>query len=119
MQMDPNTQPAFSVRSAKQSTQRSRKFTYLLSLLLPVRDRALFWAWYGYLRWVDDIAERGTAPQRERCEFIDRQIELVQDLYAGKPLILSEGEAPVGALVDYDAGRGKLLKDPLVKMLAA
>lgn len=117
--MDASAQVAFSVQSARAVVRRSSSFTYLLSLLLPAGDRPYFWSWYAYLRWVDDIADNVTLSSETRCGFLTRQIQLVQDLYSGKRFNLSKDEAPLSALVDYDTGRGKLLREPLSKMLGA
>lgn len=117
--MDASAQVAFSVQSARAIVRRSSSFTYLLSLLLPAGDRPFFWSWYAYLRWVDDIADNVTLSSESRCDFLARQIRLVQDLYSGKRLSLSKDEAPLCALVDYDTRRGELLKEPLSKMLGA
>lgn len=119
IEVDASVQAASSVESARATVRRSSRFTYLLSLLLPAGDRPFFWAWYAYLRWVDDIADNATIPADTRYDFLTRQIRLVEDIYSGKQVNLSRDESPVGALAAYDIQRGGLLKDSLIEMLGA
>ncbi|WP_186294531.1 squalene/phytoene synthase family protein [Bradyrhizobium guangdongense] len=117
--MDVSIQAQFSVQSAQAAIRRSSHFTYLLSLLLPAADRPYFWAWYVYVRWLDDIADDVSLASATRYDFLTRQIQLVHDLYSGRRVNLSKDEAPLDALVAYDIGRDALLKDSLSMMLSA
>lgn len=117
--MDVSIQAQFSVQSAQAAVRRSSHFTYLLSLLLPAADRPYFWAWYVYVRWVDDIADDVSLAPATRYAFLARQIQLVHDLYSRRRVNLSKDEAPLDALVAYDIDRGALLEDSLSMMLSA
>ena len=99
--------------------QRSSTTTYLISLLLPRKHRRFFWLWYSYLRWVDDTVDRAAESRQHRCDFLDRQMELLRVLYEGKSPKLCDEEEFLGTLVAYDRGRGELLQQPLREMLVA
>jgi phytoene/squalene synthetase len=116
--MDSSVQ-AFSVRSAGAIVRQSSGFTYVLSLLMPARDRLFFWNWYAYLRWVDDVVDDADATAHARSGFLERQQRLVERIYAGESIGFSKDEAPLRALVAYDRGRGSLLKEPICEMLSA
>jgi phytoene/squalene synthetase len=107
------------LRSARQVIRRSSTFTYLLSLLLPRKDRTFFWVWYAYLRWVDDTADDSSESQQDGCKFLDRQMQFLHDLYEKRRPQLCTEEEFLATLVAYDCGRGGMLQGPLREMLAA
>jgi phytoene/squalene synthetase len=107
------------LRSARQVLLRSSKFTYLLSLLLPRKGRRFFWVWYAYLRWVDDTVDERSESRQHGCNFLDRQMRLVRDLYEKRRPQLCTEEEFLATLVAYDCGRGGMLQEPLQEMLAA
>lgn len=107
------------LRSARQVLLRSSKFTYLLSLLLPRKARTFFWVWYAYLRWVDDTVDERSESQQHGCNFLDRQMRLLRDLYEKKRPQLCTEEEFLATLIAYDCGRGGMLQEPLREMLAA
>jgi phytoene/squalene synthetase len=107
------------LRSARQVIRRSSTFTYLLSLLLPRKDRAFFWVWYAYLRWVDDTADDSSESRQDGCKFLDRQMRLLRELYEKRRPQLCSEEEFLATLVAYDCGRGGMLQAPLREMLAA
>jgi phytoene/squalene synthetase len=111
--------PRLLLRSARQALLRSSTFTYLLSLLLPRKARTLFWVWYAYLRWVDDTVDDGSGSQEDGCKFLDRQMQLLHELYEKKRPQLCTEEEFLATLVAYDFGRGGMLQEPLREMLAA
>ena len=104
-------------RSARQGLRRSSAFTYLISLLLPRKERPFFWLWYSYLRWVDDTVDAGAESRSN--SFLDRQMELLGDLYGRRTRDLCNEEQFLASLVVYDLGRGGRLQQPLSEMLAA
>jgi phytoene/squalene synthetase len=106
-------------RSARQLLLRSSAFTYLISLLLPRKERPFFWVWYSYLRWVDDTVDAVAQSRRKGCDFLDRQLELLWDLYGARTRDLCNEEQFLAALVAYDLGKGGRLQQPLSEMLAA
>jgi phytoene/squalene synthetase len=107
------------LRSARQVLRRSSTFTYLLSLLLPRKDRTFFWVWYAYLRWVDDTADDSSESRQDGCKFLDRQMRLLRELYEKRRPQLCSEEEFLATLVAYDCGRGGMLQVPLKEMLAA
>lgn len=106
-------------RSARQLLLRSSAFTYLISLLLPRKERPFFWVWYSYLRWVDDTVDAVAQSRRKGCDFLDRQLDLLWDLYGTRTRDLCNEEQFLAALVAYDLGKGGRLRQPLSEMLAA
>jgi phytoene/squalene synthetase len=106
-------------RSARQLLLRSSAFTYLISLLLPRKERPFFWVWYSYLRWVDDTVDAAAQSRRNGCDFLDRQMGLLRDLYGRRTRDLCNEEQFLATLVAYDLGRGGRLQRPLREMLAA
>jgi phytoene/squalene synthetase len=117
--MAPGPQAAVAVQSAGASVRQASGFTYVLSLMLPARSRPFFWAWYAYLRWVDDTVDDAASSRELRSDFLKRQTRIVHELYEGKATDISSKEEILAALVTYDAGRGRQLRESLLKMLAA
>jgi phytoene/squalene synthetase len=103
--------------SVRRLVRRSSPFTYFISWLMPKRNRRFFWAWYAYIRWVDDFVDESQAPQSERVAFVGRQLKLVRELYERRAPHLREEEALLSALVSFDLSRGAVLRRPLVSLL--
>ncbi|HZA02276.1 MAG TPA: hypothetical protein VE665_08345, partial [Hyphomicrobiaceae bacterium] len=84
---------------------------------MPRKERPFFWLWYSYLRWVDDTVDAGAESRSN--SFLDRQMELLGDLYGRRTRDLCNEEQFLASLVVYDLGRGGRLQQPLSEMLAA
>lgn len=59
--------------AARRELLRAHKFTYCLSLLMSRQSRERFWAWYSYLRWVDDAVDKRLLPS-DREAFVAQQL---------------------------------------------
>ncbi|KXV10850.1 squalene synthase HpnD [Caballeronia megalochromosomata] len=58
---------------------------YLAMRILPAEQRDAMYQIYAFCRAVDDIADEGTLPRRERALALDRWREDIDACYAGKP----------------------------------
>ena len=70
---------------ARSITWKGSKQTYLIAILLV--DKSLkddFCRAYAYFRWADDIIDIYSKTDEERKLFINKQKELINDLYKGK-----------------------------------
>jgi phytoene/squalene synthetase len=108
-----------SSSQVKQLVRQSSSFTYFFSFLIQRSDRPFFWAWYSYLRWVDDIVDSNTTSQEERCAFIESQTRLIVDVYRQSGRALVGQEDLLRGLAAYDIPRGERLKASLLDMLTA
>ena len=107
-----------SARSLGRQVLRSSPFTYLTSLLMPRRSRRYFWAWYAYIRWVDDFVDEGLKPQNERTAFVDRQLDLIRASKGRIPIRYKE-EQLLDAVLAYDTARGGMLRAALLDLLSS
>ena len=58
---------------------------YLAMRILPAAQRDAMYQIYAFCRAVDDIADEGTLPRRERALALDRWRADIDDCYAGTP----------------------------------
>ncbi|WP_277187510.1 presqualene diphosphate synthase HpnD [Caballeronia sp. BR00000012568055] len=58
---------------------------YLAMRILPAAQRDAMYQIYAFCRAVDDIADEGALPRRERAVALDRWRADIDDCYAGKP----------------------------------
>jgi len=101
------TYPMDSTASlARAITWAGSKQTYFTVRLLVDKDlvddcyRA-----YAYFRWADDVIDDSARSSEERLAFIDRQKELIEQLYKGKrPYDMLPEEEIVADLISHDRG---------------
>lgn len=91
---------------ARAITWAGSKQTYFTVRLLVDKDlvddcyRA-----YAYFRWADDVIDDSARSSEERLTFIDRQKELIEQLYKGKrPYDMFPEEEMVADLISHDRG---------------
>lgn len=63
--------------AARRRIWHDSKFTFAIGLFLPKRSRPLFWAWYTYLRWVDDSADEKAQTTAESRVFLQHHLEIL------------------------------------------
>jgi hypothetical protein len=78
------------IRAARRLVWASSKFTYALGLLLPHSSRSIFWAWYAYLRLIDDSIDEVITDETKRNDFLERQFQLLSGKWQAELLLLPE-----------------------------
>ncbi len=105
---------------AKSITRTGSKQTYYTIRLMADKDLVYdFYRAYAYFRWVDDIVDDSSKSDAERRSFIERQGELIDNLYEKrKPAKLELEESMVADLISHDRGENSGLQSYIRNMFA-
>ena len=71
---------------ARRITRSGSIQTYYTAKLMVDKDLVDdFFRAYAYFRWIDDVIDVTAETDEERLQFIEKQSQLIDDLYGGKP----------------------------------
>ena len=105
---------------ARSITRKASKQSYFTARLLvdkPLEEDC--YRAYGYFRWADDVIDQGCQTQAERLDFIQSQIDLVEQLCKGqRPISLSPEEEIIADLISHESGEACKLRSYVRNFLA-
>ncbi len=97
----------------------SRQTYYIASLMVDKDLVNDFYRAYAYCRWADDVIDISAQSDKERISFIERQKELIDQLYRGeRPDNLMPEEDILADLIGHDRGEKSGLESFLRNMMA-
>jgi phytoene/squalene synthetase len=109
-----------SSQLARDITRKGSIQTYYTARLMVDRDLVDdFFRAYAYFRWIDDVIDVISKTDLERIDFMDKQHQLIDDLYAGKPVNdLGQEEKILRDLISSDRGEDSGLQSFIRNMFA-
>jgi len=112
--------PEVGYTLADSMTKAASKQTYYTIRFLADRDRTHdAYRAYAYFRWVDDTLDRNESPRTERLAFLERQQNLINRSYRGKPMFnLLPQEESLVSLIHSDHEENSGLRTYIRHMMA-
>jgi phytoene/squalene synthetase len=112
-----NDDTADLARSITFSSSKQSFFTACLLVDNDLVDDCL--QAYAYFRWVDDVVDISSQSRQERINFIERQRDLINQLYASiRPVDLTPEENIIADLICHDRGENSGLRSFINNFIA-
>jgi len=109
-----------SAQLAHKITKSSSKQTFfIIKILVDEKLRDDCYRAYAYFRWADDMVDFVNQSDTKKINFIERQIFIADELYAGnRPNKLTLEENMLADLINNDNGSSGLLRSYIYNFLA-